>query len=67
MTARAHFDFTGTRALITGGTSGIGHAIALISRDGGADVTVTGTIQPFQFQNAAAGNFEDTVVLTVAP
>lgn len=43
MTARAHFDFTGTRALITGGTSGIGHAIALIFRDGGAEVTVTGT------------------------
>ena len=43
MTARAQFDFTGTRALITGGTSGIGHAIALIFRDGGADVTVTGT------------------------
>ena len=26
MTARVSFDFTGTTALITGGTSGIGHA-----------------------------------------
>lgn len=43
MTARASFDFTGTRALITGATSGIGHAVALIFRDGGAQVTVTGT------------------------
>ena len=43
MTARAHFDFTGTRALITGATSGIGHAVATIFRDGGADVIATGT------------------------
>ena len=32
MTARATFDFTGTDALITGGTSGIGHATAPVSR-----------------------------------
>ena len=43
MTARIAFDFTGTRALITGGTSGIGHATAVLFRDAGADVTVTGT------------------------
>ena len=43
MTARVTFDFSGTRALITGATSGIGHAIAMIFRDGGAEVTVTGT------------------------
>lgn len=43
MSARVSFDFTGTTALITGGTSGIGHAAALIFRDGGAQVTVTGT------------------------
>ena len=35
MTARATFDFTGTEALITGGTSGIGHATALLFRDAG--------------------------------
>lgn len=43
MTARATFDFTGTNALITGGTSGIGHATATLFRDAGATVTITGT------------------------
>ncbi|MBO0865468.1 MAG: SDR family oxidoreductase [Mycobacterium sp.] len=43
MTARVSFDFTGTAALITGGTSGIGHATAVLFRDAGAEVTVTGT------------------------
>lgn len=43
MTARITFDFSKTRALVTGGTSGIGHATALLLRDAGADVTVTGT------------------------
>jgi NAD(P)-dependent dehydrogenase (short-subunit alcohol dehydrogenase family) len=30
MTARVGFDFTATTALITGGTSGIGHAVAFL-------------------------------------
>ncbi|MBI2699840.1 SDR family NAD(P)-dependent oxidoreductase [Mycobacterium gordonae] len=43
MTARVSFDFTGTTSLITGGTSGIGHGIATLFRDAGAEVTITGT------------------------
>jgi 3-oxoacyl-[acyl-carrier protein] reductase len=43
MTNRSYFDFTGTRALVTGGTSGIGHATATLLRDSGATVTITGT------------------------
>lgn len=40
---RATFDFTGAAVLVTGGTSGIGHAIATTFADAGAQVTVTGT------------------------
>jgi NAD(P)-dependent dehydrogenase (short-subunit alcohol dehydrogenase family) len=43
MTARVSFDFTGTAVLITGGTSGIGHATAVLFQDAGAEVTITGT------------------------
>lgn len=41
--ARLRFDFGGVRALITGGTSGIGLATAALFRDAGADITITGT------------------------
>ena len=37
------FDFTGSAVLVTGGTSGIGHAIACGFADAGASVTITGT------------------------
>lgn len=43
MTNRVRFDFTGATALVTGGTSGIGHATASLLRDSGAHVTITGT------------------------
>ena len=37
------FDFTGTNVLVTGGSSGIGHAIAHAFADVGASVAITGT------------------------
>jgi 3-oxoacyl-[acyl-carrier protein] reductase len=37
------FDFSDTSVLVTGGTSGIGHAIATAFASAGASVTVTGT------------------------
>lgn len=47
-----HFDFTDARVLVTGGTSGIGNAIATAFADSGAAVTVTGT-------RAAATDYPD--------
>lgn len=38
-----HFDFSGAMVLVTGGTSGIGHAVAAAFAGAGASVTVTGT------------------------
>lgn len=58
MTAAVSFDFTGTRALVTGGTSGIGHAVARLLGDAGAVVTVTGT------REAAADYHTDLAGLT---
>jgi len=40
---RVRFDFAGCRVLVTGGTSGIGAAIARAFADAGAEVAVTGT------------------------
>ena len=37
------FDFSDAHVLVTGGTSGIGHAIATAFADAGATVTITGT------------------------
>ncbi len=42
---RVHYDFSGARTLVTGGTSGIGLAIARVLLEAGAEVTVTGTRQ----------------------
>ena len=43
MTNAVTFDFTGATVLVTGGTSGIGHAVACAFATAGASVTVTGT------------------------
>ena len=43
MTNHVRFDFTGTEVLLTGGTSGIGHAVASAFAAAGSAVTVTGT------------------------
>ena len=37
------FDFAGAQVLVTGGTSGIGNAVASAFADAGANVTITGT------------------------
>ena len=53
MTARVSFDFTGTTALITGGTSGIGNAIAAaVSRRRG------GRCHRHRNQTPAAADYE---------
>jgi 3-oxoacyl-[acyl-carrier protein] reductase len=43
VTGTPAFDFGGAHVLVTGGTSGIGHAIATAFTASGASVTVTGT------------------------
>jgi NAD(P)-dependent dehydrogenase (short-subunit alcohol dehydrogenase family) len=43
MSNRVSFDYTDARVVVTGGTSGIGHAIAVAFASAGASVTVTGT------------------------
>jgi NAD(P)-dependent dehydrogenase (short-subunit alcohol dehydrogenase family) len=50
MTRSLTFDSTGARVLVTGGSSGIGHATALAFRGAGAQVTVTGTREPDQVE-----------------
>jgi 3-oxoacyl-[acyl-carrier protein] reductase len=51
------FDFTGAAVLVTGGTSGIGHAIATCFADAGATVTITGTRTAATDYDAALDRF----------
>ncbi len=50
--AAARYDFQGARVLVTGGTSGIGAAVAAAYRDAGAEVSITGT-------RASASDYDD--------
>lgn len=43
-TSHASAEMRGRRAVVTGGSRGIGYAIASVLRDSGADVTVTGVL-----------------------
>ena len=40
------YDYSGYRVLVTGGTSGIGLSAARMYHEAGADVTITGTKSP---------------------
>ncbi len=55
---RVSFDFTGAAVLVTGGTSGIGHAVATAFADAGATVTITGTrATPADYPDVALDRF----------
>lgn len=54
---RCRFDFTGAQVLVTGATSGIGHAIATAFADAGAAVTITGTRAAATDYDADLGRF----------
>ena len=55
---RCTFDFSGARVLVTGGTSGIGYAIATAFADANAEVTITGTRpQPADYADADLTRF----------
>ena len=57
MTNRVTFDFSGAAVLVTGGTSGIGHAVATAFADAGASVTVTGSRASPDDYDADLGRF----------
>lgn len=51
----ATFDFSGAHVLVTGGSNGIGNAIAAAFRDSGAAVTITGTRADGAYETDIAG------------
>ena len=51
----AAFDFSGRQVLVSGGSSGIGNAIARAFRDGGATVTITGTQEEDSYESDLSG------------
>lgn len=46
---------------------GLSPSSATVPKNTDQTLTVTGTIQPFEFQNVSAGSYRDTVVLTITP
>jgi len=55
MANKARFDYSGAHALVTGGSNGIGYAIAAAFRDAGASVTITGTRADGDYPNDFTG------------
>jgi NAD(P)-dependent dehydrogenase (short-subunit alcohol dehydrogenase family) len=55
------FDFHGASVLVTGGTSGIGYAIAGAFREAGASVAITGT------RTGPAAEIAPTVLFLASP
>ena len=51
----AKFDFAGAKVLVTGGSNGIGNAIAIAFRDAGAKVTITGRREDGKYDTDIAG------------
>ena len=58
MSNHVEFDFSGARVLGTGGTSGIGHAVARAFASAGAAVTVTGTRASAAEYDTELGGFD---------
>ena len=57
--SNVEFRFDGAAVLVTGGTGGIGAAVAAAFRDGGADVTITGTresLSEYEGEGGGAGD-----------